>query len=375
MMFHVFFISMNDSQHATAMTVTMDGHRLIAVHSAYGSVDCDRLRDEAEILRQLDHPGIVRLVDHTEGPPARLRTIFVGPETWRTEPPIDEEVASSLSTVCATVADIHDSGLTHGDLRAEHVLVDSSGTPVLCGFARATAADSTTIAADVEALVSLGRELAPRAGVERAAIETILAALEAGREDLRGTIRSLDQRRLPPASPPGPIDRRSIAAAGGCLAVMSIVALIAVVVLRSTDSTTPPEATVEPSLEFVEDTHPTTTGPSPVVSADPPTVPRPVPNALELRYAGRRYAIGRVGDIVVVDDWNCDGTPTPALLRPTTGAVAVFGQWPAAGATVEPVVATVIADATDLVATDQECPLLRVVTSTGSRLITPPESS
>ncbi len=366
---------MTDSQYATAMTVTMDGDRLIAVHSAYGSVDCDRLRNEAEMLRQLDHPGVVRLVDHTEGPPARLRTIFVGPETWRTEPPIDEEVASSLSTVCATVADIHDSGLTHGDLRAEHVLVDPSGTPVLCGFAQATAADSTTIAADVEALVSLGRELAPRAGVEQAAIEIILAALEAGREDLRGTIRSLDQRRLPPASPPGPIDRRSIAAAGACLAVMSIVALIAVVVLRSTDSTAPPEATAEPSLEFVEDAHPTTTGPSPVVSADPPTVPRPVPNALELRHAGRRYALGRVGDIVVVDDWNCDGTPTPALLRPTTGAVAVFGHWPTAGATVEPVVATVIADATDLVATDQECPLLRVVTSTGSRLITPPESS
>jgi len=53
----------------------------------------------------------------------------------------------------------------------------------------------------------------------------------------------------------------------------------------------------------------------------------------------------------------------------------VFGHWPAARATVEPVVATVVADAIDLVVTDQECPLLRVVTSTGSRLITPPESS
>ena len=366
---------MTDSQHATATTVTMDGGRLIAVSSAYGSVDCDRLRNEAEILRQLDHPGVVRLVDHTEGPPARLRTIFVGPETWRTEPPIDEEVASSLSAVCATVADIHDLGLTHGDLRAEHVLVDPSGTPVLCGFARAMAADSTTIAADVEALVSLGRELAPRAGVERTAIETILAALEAGREDLRGTIRSLDQRRLPPASPAGSIDRRAIAAAGGCLAVMSIVALIAVVVLRSTDSTTPPQAIVEPSPELVEDAFPTTTAPAAVVSADPPTVPRPAPNALELRHEGRRYALGRTGDIVVVGDWNCDGSPTPALLRPTTGAVAVFGHWPAARATVEPVVATVVADAIDLVVTDQECPLLRVVTSTGSRLITPPESS
>jgi hypothetical protein len=45
------------------------------------------------------------------------------------------------------------------------------------------------------------------------------------------------------------------------------------------------------------------------------------------------------GDRVVLGDWNCDGTPTAAIARPSTGAVYVFDKWPAAGvaASVHPV--------------------------------------
>lgn len=368
---------MHDRLNSAAMTVTLHNDRLIAVRSAYESADCARMRHEADILRRLDHPGLVRLVDHTEGPPARIRTVFVGPDSWSSKPPIDEQVASSLSAALATVADIHDSGLTHGDIRAEHVLVDSAGRPVLCGLARARTADPTTIAADVDALISLGRELAQMAGVEREAIESILATLEAGREDLRGTVRSLDRRRLPPAAPATPTDRRAVVAACGLLAAVSIVAVVAIVVLRSTGGAVPAATASRPLLDPkpTDVTVPTATVSPAVAPADRPTAPKTVTDAVNLFRDGRRYTLGRSGDIIVTGDWSCDGTPTPALLRPETGEVAVFADWPAVNATVPPAVSTVVDGAIDLVATDQECPLLRVATATGSRLITLSESS
>jgi hypothetical protein len=52
----------------------------------------------------------------------------------------------------------------------------------------------------------------------------------------------------------------------------------------------------------------------------------------EVRRAGERWEVGAEGDVVVVGDWDCDRLPTPAVLRPSTGAVAVFDTWSATGA-------------------------------------------
>jgi len=89
-----------------------------------------------------------------------------------------------------------------------------------------------------------------------------------------------------------------------------------------------------------------------------------------LDYNGRRYALGQSGDIAVSGDWNCDGQPTPAVLRPSTGEVAVFSNWPAP---TEPVAAnsvTTISTASGFeIDETQTCPDLRVRTDTGSRLV------
>ncbi|MGI8685745.1 MAG: serine/threonine-protein kinase [Acidimicrobiales bacterium] len=42
---------------------------------------------------------------------------------------------------------------------------------------------------------------------------------------------------------------------------------------------------------------------------------------------GRRYELGRPGDHLLVGDWDCDGTRTPALYRPSTGEVFQFDGW------------------------------------------------
>lgn len=47
-----------------------------------------------------------------------------------------------------------------------------------------------------------------------------------------------------------------------------------------------------------------------------------------------RFEIGAEGDVVAIGDWDCDRLPTPAVLRPSTGEVAVFDRW--AGDSPEP---------------------------------------
>jgi hypothetical protein len=46
---------------------------------------------------------------------------------------------------------------------------------------------------------------------------------------------------------------------------------------------------------------------------------------------GHRFEVGRPGDVVAVADWRRDGSATVAVLRPGTGEVAVFADWPDEG--------------------------------------------
>ena len=69
-----------------------------------------------------------------------------------------------------------------------------------------------------------------------------------------------------------------------------------------------------------------------VVSGDgPEPAPMPAPGITvpidgpTLDYQGRRYQLGRAGDLVVVRE--CDGVALPWLLRPSTGELYRFDGW------------------------------------------------
>jgi hypothetical protein len=102
----------------------------------------------------------------------------------------------------------------------------------------------------------------------------------------------------------------------------------------------------------------------------PPEVHTAVPVAdAVLTAGGKRYRVGQEGDEVLVEDWDCDGEATPALLRPETGEVFVFTRWVDEGSlAVEP--ARRIAGATALIGElrDGACPTLAVRTSEGARV-------
>lgn len=77
----------------------------------------------------------------------------------------------------------------------------------------------------------------------------------------------------------------------------------------------------------------TTTAAAPAPAAErvwpaepPPAAPAPV-----VTFEGARYAVGAGGDVVETGDWSCTGTPTAAVLRPSTGEVLGFDRWPAHG--------------------------------------------
>ena len=113
-------------------------------------------------------------------------------------------------------------------------------------------------------------------------------------------------------------------------------------------------------------TCPTALGPATDVDGD--GCPEPVIQADgRLRVDGVDYRIGRPGDRLVVARWGC-GRATPAVLRPSTGDVFVFGGWATAGRalTVRPTLR--VAGATGLRAADRNgdgCPELVVDRVTG----------
>jgi len=101
-----------------------------------------------------------------------------------------------------------------------------------------------------------------------------------------------------------------------------------------------------------------------------PYAPELAAGTPEVEHNGRLYAVGRPGDLVLLGDWSCDGTATPAVLRPATGEVAVFARWPTAGSALRPALVEVVAGATDLAVDEATaCDRLRIHTPDGSRLL------
>ena len=98
--------------------------------------------------------------------------------------------------------------------------------------------------------------------------------------------------------------------------------------------------------------------------------------AAVLEYGGRRYAVGAAGDFVETGDWDCDGRVTAAIVRPSTGGVVLFDAWPEPGGTIALPVRWSVDSPTGAEAVGHgQCDLLRVYTSTGSRLFDPGEAS
>ena len=176
------------------MTVSRSADRLIAVKQ----VPAERAGDierEAEMLKSLDHPGVVRLVDVVDTPDGgrAMHTEFVSSDTWATRPLTDPaERAAGVAALAAVVADLHDLGIAHCQLSTAHVLHSEGDRPVLCGLRLAAEASLSNRHADLVALADLCHDPSVEGGPLTPKLSSLADATRAGRLSARELARRLD---------------------------------------------------------------------------------------------------------------------------------------------------------------------------------------
>jgi hypothetical protein len=93
-----------------------------------------------------------------------------------------------------------------------------------------------------------------------------------------------------------------------------------------------------------------------------------------IEVGGRAYGIGEEDDLLAVGDWDCDGTATPALVRPATGSVFLFAAWPAADSALSAEPVTTVADPQSVATASDAtgCDILVVETPSGAVTVADP---
>ena len=418
------------------VTVSRAGDRLIAVKRVPAEYVRD-LEQEAEILQRLAHPGVVRFVDlvetHDRG--RAMHTEFVSSDTWATRPITDPaERAAGVAALAEVVADLHNMGFAHGRINPSHVLHGDGDQPVLCGFRLATEITPENRRGDLVALADLCHDPAPDKSPLAEKLSALADAARAGRLDVRELARRLAMvpdkgstagepgRTAAAGSGPGHRSRpgKKLRVVVAAVLGASIAVTAAGIWSRGQQESAPV------TITDGADSRAATEGPSSAENGIPADVPDPVnpgastpavagsspltgnpdseqasgpasggvllppaPIGLEagpsgepvslqpgaiVDHGGNRYGVGRSGDFVETGDWNCDGRPTPAIIRPGTGHIVLFDVWPAPGQTISmPVRWEVDAPTGAEAVAHGSCHLLRVYTSAGSRLLDPME--
>ena len=363
------------------ITVSRMGERLVAVKTADAD-GADSLRSEARILEMLDHPGLVQFVDVDDGDDSVvMRTAFAGADTWASRPMDDPvERAAGIAAIAATIADLHARGVTHGALRADHVIRGGDDRPVLCGLSRSRSDSDTARQADIVALAELIDEPPCDAGPASTALRALATRMRSGRCGATDVVQIANRIVADAGHDPSeglrPSRRRLLGTAALVALVVSGTIAVAGASRRSERSFTSPATVTEPTSDSVVGPTASRAVPVPTTTIEPPSASDlEIGDGLVLDHQGRRYLVGREGDIVVLGDWDCEGDRTPAVLRPGTGEIAVFDHWPEVDGSIAVPASWNVEAAHDLAAErEDECDRLRVHTTDGSRLLHSGES-
>jgi serine/threonine protein kinase len=195
------------------------GDRQVAIklfHPGAVAVEQRRRLKEIEILRALQHPGLVTLYDAgtAEGLAFLAMKLVEGPnlaDRIDAGPLGAAEVTDLTARLAAALAYVHDRGVTHRDLKPANVLLDS-GSPLISDFGTAQAFDSTRVTAPgtVVGTVAymapeqvLGEEVGPPADIY--ALGLVLLECLTGVREYGGTMVESAICRLhrPPRMPAG----------------------------------------------------------------------------------------------------------------------------------------------------------------------------
>lgn len=375
--------------------------RAVVVKRASGT-HTEPLRREGERLLRASHPGVVEVLRSAPaGEGWELRTAHAGRPLSTLDRPTVPQVAAIVAAVASTVADLHHLGIVHGRLEASRVLLGDHGRPVLCGFG--SGIEAARPEDDVAALGELLGELLGQdddgepiperrwrrgrswSGWDRRALLLLADQACAEPPTRRPTARRLaaaiteavpERARLDrPAAPPdvdvviGEIDPIESLRASALVdddktrasrpPAIVLVGLGAAMLVAGAWRLSGGEGSAPPVAIDTVPASPPTSAASELHTATP------VAGSL-LTVEGRRYRVGQDGDQLLVEDWDCDGVPTPALLRPATGEVYVFPRWADRDElAVEPVLQVAGAEALVSEVSAQGCPTLAVRTPSG----------
>lgn len=173
-----------------------------------------RFLREADLLRRLEHPGIVGVHDvgSEHGEAFLVMELIDGAPLLQAAKdwPLPRKLRATIE-LCDAVAAAHERGLLHRDLKPHNVLVRSDGRCVLIDFGLGSAADDATLTATGERL-GTPRYMSPeQARGERAdarsdvwGLGQILFELLLGRPAIEEASRALVLRRVERGSLPRP---------------------------------------------------------------------------------------------------------------------------------------------------------------------------
>ena len=351
------------------------------------------LEHEAEALQQFAHPHVVAVVDGPmENGSLILELCDEGTLAQRMlrRPLSGEEATAIVQQIVEALRPMHESGWIHGDISPGNIGLRTQGGAALLDFATAHLADGSSVdegtaefagpfrqadpQLDVRSLAATmlasidnnlveytahfaqlieqcdaGRrvmldELVPNAGVVATEVSEsakLTNAVENGPIVPTTAIHASSSPGVPPSGPrtraygPGPgndseppspdSNSNSNSKVLSSWWILGMVALIALLVASEFDRNRPTnEPTVAPaSLRqniAAEQT---------LVNAnarwDPST------GMIEIRSGDstRRFLAGEPGDLAAIADWNCDGSETLGIYRPTTSNWFVFESWDA----------------------------------------------
>ena len=136
-------------------------HQRVAIKVLQHGPDAARFRDERQILAQLTHPGIVKLLDGgstDDHLPYLVMEHVIGAPITTYAQRLDVRARLELfRNVCAAVQYAHQRLIVHRDLKPSNILVDADGAPHLLDFGIAKLLDPTA---------DEGREAQTRTGMQ-----------------------------------------------------------------------------------------------------------------------------------------------------------------------------------------------------------------
>ena len=122
-----------------------------------------RFAREADALRRLDHPGVVRVLDvgGDEDAPWLVMELIAGTSIAAQRGPLPPtRAATLLAAVAEATAAAHAAGIVHRDIKPANVLLRADGSPVLVDFGLASLADEAGLTASGD-LLGTPRYMAP----------------------------------------------------------------------------------------------------------------------------------------------------------------------------------------------------------------------